>query len=314
MPHAVPANGRGIRNAAWPTCGLPWLCLSFPPSGHEPRWFSAAAPVSRMDTPIPTPRSYDEIGGLVRPQHWMTSYHSCGLISEAQSLWRHSKSQGQEIRPCSFLAGGNISSHSSSLSTQTLPQANHEWVFRKGWREGRLRKIQRRQGKTITALKEASMPQRARGCCDWLERNSQGDVDPVGEKPGWLNPGFRNGIKCGSSQRKSWRVPKVWDKPRDIVQRRCFGIYSSGREQLLEREISFLKTTSVLWVEGTERFSFTTEKASFQQLPYSKTWEVEEKTGEDTWLLAHPWVLDKLKGALFWHLVGWLGGGSLAET
>lgn len=58
------------------------------------------------------------------------------------------------------------------------------------------------QDKTITALKEVSMPQRAGGCCDWLKRNSPGDVDPLGKKPGWWNLGFRKGIECGEQPRE----------------------------------------------------------------------------------------------------------------
>lgn len=120
------------------------------------------------------------------------------------------------------------------------------------------------------------MPQRAVWCRDWLETNSHTDVDQPGENLKW-DPG--KGSSMESSQRKS-----------------CCS-----------------ETTSVLWAEGLEWFSFTSEKARFQQLPCPKTWEIERSekwAGGNTWHLAHPWVLEKLKGALPWHLVEWQAGAA----
>lgn len=57
------------------------------------------------------------------------------------------------------------------------------------------RASQRWQDETITALKEVSMPHRARGCCDWLERKPR---------------------RCGSTWRKAW-VVESWIHERDQV-------------------------------------------------------------------------------------------------
>ena len=78
ITYSESGKGRG----SYVACVLARLCLSFPPSGHKPSCFSVAVPVSRINTPIPSPNFYARIWD------WMTSNHRCDLISGRQSLWR----------------------------------------------------------------------------------------------------------------------------------------------------------------------------------------------------------------------------------
>lgn len=67
---------------------------------------------------------------------------------------------------------------------------------------------------------------------------SSGGVCSWSEVQGRERGPFRNAVPGGFS-RPACKIPKVWAKPQDIVQQRCFRLYSSGREQLLERDFIF---------------------------------------------------------------------------